>query len=89
MRAAIPPDDILEEYGKLSKDKKSAVTNLIDSVAYLLIGSNDTQGNDVSLDWQANQAMSIHLILGIILTGSKEYGRIWLEALKNKISRIT
>ncbi len=85
---AIPPDDILEVYGKLSNDKKLAVTNLIHAGDYVAVCARDKKGKNVTLDWQASQAMSIHLILGVIMTGRNEYGRLWLDGLKSKISQI-
>ena len=85
---AIPTDDIMEKYGRLSREKQSAITNLMGSESYLLICAHDERGNEVSLDWQANQGMSIHLLMGIIMTGRSEYGRLWLENLKEKISQV-
>jgi len=84
----IPPDDILEVYGKLSNEKKSAVTNLIHAGDYVAVCACDKEGKKVTLDWQASQAMSIHLILGVIMTGRNEYGRIWLNGLKREITQI-
>lgn len=89
MRTPIPLDDIMEEYGKLPVEKRSAVTNLICSDNYVSVCSHNKQAKDVSLDWQANSSMSIHLILGVILIGRNEYGRLWLEDLKNEIFQIT
>lgn len=83
-----PLDDIMEVYGKLSKEKKSAVTNLMKSDTYIAACAHDAKGKHVTLDWQGNQAMSIHLIMGMIITGRNEYGRIWLDDLKNKLSRM-
>lgn len=89
MRASIPLDDIMEEYGKLPTEKRSAVTNLIYSNNYVSVSSSDEQGGDISLDWQANAGLSIHLLVGVMIVGKNEYGRLWLEDLKNKLSQIT
>jgi hypothetical protein len=82
----IPPDDIAIYYGKLSEEQKSAVTNLTMAVSYISVtGREDGQ---VIMDWHAAQPMSIHLILGIIGTGRSEFGKLWLDELRNKISQI-
>jgi hypothetical protein len=85
----LPLDDIMEEYGKLPMEKRSAVTNLICSNNYVSVCSQDEQGEVISLDWQANAGLSIHLLIGVMTVGKNEYGRLWLEDLKNKLSQIT
>jgi len=89
MRTPIPLDDIMEEYGKLPQEKRSAVTNLICSGNYVLACSHDEHGKDVSLDWEANAGQSLHLLVGVMVVGKNEYGRLWLEDLINKLSQIT
>jgi hypothetical protein len=79
----------MEEYGKLSKDKRSAVTNLICSNNYVSVCSHGEHGKDISLDWEAGAGLSIHLLVGVMIVGKNEYGRLWLEDLKNKLSQIT
>lgn len=85
---AIPPDDIMEKYARLSHERQLATTNLMSSETYLVVCAHDEKGKDVSLDWQANQGMSIRLIMGVIMTGRSEFGRLWLEDLKKKISQV-
>jgi len=87
MRTPIHPDDIMEEYLKLPEDKQSAVTNLIQSDTYVSIGCHDKKGKDITLDWKGDPAMSLHLIMGAILTGGKEFGRLWLKELQSKLSQ--
>ncbi len=84
----IPTDDIMEKYGVLSQEKQQAITNLLKSTSYLSICAQDKKGSEVTLDWRANQEMSIHLIMGAILTGRNEFGRLWAEHLKKKISQM-
>lgn len=85
----IPADDISIEYAKASEEKKSAVTNLLRGEAYLSVVAYDERGESVTLDWQAGQALSVRLVMGIIMTGRSEFGRIWLDDLKTKISQLT
>ncbi len=89
MKIPVHIDDIAEEYMKLPEDKRSAVTNLMQSEAYLSVCCHDKKGKDISLDWKADQGMSIHLIMGIILTGRSEFGKLWLNELLSKISLMT
>ena len=82
----IPPDDISDYYGKLELPHKSSVTNLVMAKSYISVTSNEE--GQVIMDWQAAQPMSMHLILGIIGTGRSEFGRLWLDELKSKISQM-
>ena len=84
----IPVDDIGLFYAELSNEQKSAVTNLIQAGAYILVTAHDPEGKRVIMDWHAAQPMSMHLILGILGTGRNEFGRLWLEELKNKLSQM-
>lgn len=85
MRTPISMDGIAEAYFGIPEDKKSAVTNLIQSEMYLSICSHDKKGKDISLDWKGNPAMSMHLIIGAIITGKTEFGRLWLKELQSKL----
>jgi hypothetical protein len=87
MKTPIRVSDIAEKYIWLKDDKKLAVTNLIESDAYVSICCHDKKGKDISLDWKGDPAMSLHLIMGAILTGGKEFGRLWLNELQSKLSR--
>jgi len=82
----IPPDDITLYYGELEESRKSAVTNLINAESYISVTGNES--GQLMMDWQAAQPMSVHFILGIINTGRSEFGRIWLDELRNKIFQI-
>lgn len=88
MKTPIPMDRIAEAYFGIPEDKKSAVTNLMESEAYLSICSHDEKGKDITLDWKGDPAMSMHLIMGAIITGKTEFGRLWLKELQSKLSQI-
>lgn len=81
----IPVDNIPMEYAICGDDKKVAVTNVIRSSSYIS-ASMDSDG-EATLTWKANPAISLHLILGIIQIGGKEYGDTWLSELKSKLSQ--
>ena len=81
----VPVDDIMEVYGKLSEEKKVAVTNLMRSAFYVTVCAHNTEGNKITMNWQANQSMSIHLIMSTVVIGRNEYGRLWLDDLKSKL----
>lgn len=86
----IPLEDVAYAYAKLSDEKKSAVTNLIRGDEYVsIVGHNNKGEHSVTLDWQAGQVASIHLIAGAVMTGRSEFGRLWLEELNNQLSQIT
>jgi hypothetical protein len=85
----IPVDDILEVYGKLSIEKKAAVTNLARSRAYLLSCLiKKKRGYTSAFDWWADPTRAIYLLSEIISLGRNEFGKIWLDVLKKKISRM-
>jgi hypothetical protein len=83
----IPPDDIATEYGRLIPEQKSAVTNVV-RAARLICASSRTPEGEVVLDWQAEQSTAIHFITGMIMTGRDQFGKLWLDELKNRLSQM-
>jgi len=84
----IPLDDIMEAYGTLSEEHRSAVTNLMKAESYISVTARGPKGKQVIMDWQAAQPMSMHLILNIVGIGRNEFGRLWLNELRKKLSQM-
>ena len=75
------------EYAALNAQKKKAVSYLIRSTKYVSSSFTDS-ANGFYVGWEANPAEAIGLMGILAQVGQKEYGDIWLEELKSRLSQL-
>jgi len=83
----IPVAGIMDAYVACSPEKKAAISNVVMAGGYLtstVIYKGETP--DISVDWKADPATSITLVMSMIHIGNQQFGDVWLKALKNSLS---
>lgn len=81
-------DKILSAYMAADGTVKTAIQSVLSGEPFILANVK-TVGNDrsVQVDWQADQHLSIAMIMGLIQIGSTEFGDTWLRTLKSELNK--
>ncbi len=88
----IPGDDIIDVYMAADNDVQQAVTNILMSAGNMLsatfAGTTPRGQPLVNLNWKANQDLSLLMMTVMAQVGTKRFGEVWLNSLKEQISHL-
>jgi hypothetical protein len=88
----IPGDDITAVYLSVDMEVRQAVTNILVSAGNMVVATfaGTTPGGQplVNINWKANQDMSLLMVTVLAQVGSKRFGEVWLNSLKEQISHL-
>jgi len=87
MSERIAIDRIKHEYSMVSDEKRDAVTSILHADMYMLASTCET-ADAAELIIRANAFVVLQCMLVIVGVCREEYGNIWVEELKSKLSQM-